>query len=388
MPDQTCREVRTHEFDGHPIREFIACDGRVLYSTQDVCSSVGITKYRDKQAKLATDQRATLRAVNGRQAGRLVCLTTEAGVLMIIMRVRGEGSAQVQALREALANGAKVTLASAQDDAPTHAQPALTMPESADEEALREACDAEAGAILDGARTEDLAAPLAKLPRGLERRPAPKQAPKPATVPARSQEAVLLDVASELAARGDLERANAVKSALAELLTRQTTPAARTPPADVDVRDPRVLASVALQLAEFVQELSDSHRDLGTRVVQLENEKPKARALPMSVRTPEQPGRPTRPALPSADIGFRPLAKMLNVSEREFAAWLLENRILYRLEGKLTPTSKTRDRGLAYTTTIEVVDRGTGATCTYPKTLFTPKGVDYIMRLQDVRIVS
>ena len=361
MPVQTCREVRTHEFDGHPIREFIAADGRVLYSTQDVCSSVGITKYRDKQAKLATDQRATLQAVNGRQAGRLVCLTTEAGVLMIIMRVRGEGSAQVQALREALANGAKVTLASAQDDAPT--QPALTMPDHPQEA-------------------------LAKLPRGLERRSAPKPAPKPATVPARSQEAVLLDVASELAARGDLERANAVKSALAELLTRQTTPAARTPPADVDVRDPRVLASVALQLAEFVQELSDSHRDLGTRVVQLENEKPKARALPMSVRTPEQPGRPTRPALPSADIGFRPLAKMLNVSEREFAAWLLENRILYRLEGKLTPTSKTRDRGLAYTTTIEVVDRGTGATCTYPKTMFTPKGVDYIMRLQDVRIVS
>lgn len=388
MPVQTCREVRTHEFDGHPIREFIAADGRVLYSTQDVCSSVGITKYRDKQAKLATDQRATLQAVNGRQAGRLVCLTTEAGVLMIIMRVRGEGSAQVQALREALANGAKVTLASAQDDAPT--QPALTMPDHP-QEALREAweaAEAEAGTILDGASIEDLAAPLAKLPRGLERRSAPKPAPKPATVPARSQEAVLLDVASELAARGDLERANAVKSALAELLTRQTTPAARTPPADVDVRDPRVLASVALQLAEFVQELSDSHRDLGTRVVQLENEKPKARALPMSVRTPEQPGRPTRPALPSADIGFRPLAKMLNVREREFAAWLLENRILYRLEGKLTPTSRTRDRGLAYTTTIEVVDRETGATCTYLKTLFTPKGVDYIMRLQDVRIVS
>lgn len=197
---------------------------------------------------------------------------------MIIMRVRGEGSAQVQALREALANGAKVTLASAQDDAPT--QPALTMPDHP-QEALREAweaAEAEAGTILDGASIEDLAAPiaapLAKLPRGLERRSAPKPAPKPATVPARSQEAVLLDVASELAARGDIERANAVKAALAELLTRQTTPAARTPPADVDVRDPRVLASVALQLAEFVQELSDSHRDLGTRVVQLENEKP------------------------------------------------------------------------------------------------------------------
>lgn len=75
-------------------------------------------------------------------------------------------------------------------------------------------------------------------------------------------------------------------------------------------------------------------------------------------------------------IGFREAAKLLNVKESDFRLFLLDNGIMYRLAGKMTPYAQHLDAGRF---TVKTGEAGNGHAFTQVK--FTPKGIQWIAGL-------
>ena len=73
-------------------------------------------------------------------------------------------------------------------------------------------------------------------------------------------------------------------------------------------------------------------------------------------------------------MGFRQVAKLLKAKEPEFRAFLEDNRILYRLAGKLTPYQNHIDAGRfdIKTGVNTVTDKA------FSQARFTPKGVNWV----------
>ena len=75
-------------------------------------------------------------------------------------------------------------------------------------------------------------------------------------------------------------------------------------------------------------------------------------------------------------IGFREAAKLLKVKESDFRLFLLDNGIMYRLAGKMTPYAQHLDAGRF---TVKTGEAGNGHAFTQVK--FTPKGIQWIAGL-------
>lgn len=72
-------------------------------------------------------------------------------------------------------------------------------------------------------------------------------------------------------------------------------------------------------------------------------------------------------------IGFREAAKLLKVKESDFRLFLLDQGIMYRLAGKMTPYAQHLDAGRF---TVKTGEAGNGHAFTQVK--FTPKGIQWI----------
>ena len=83
-------------------------------------------------------------------------------------------------------------------------------------------------------------------------------------------------------------------------------------------------------------------------------------------------------------MGFREVAKLLKVKESEFRAFLVDNDIMYRLAGKLTPYSQHLDAGRFEVKTGE--NEASGKAFTQAK--FTPKGVGWVAGLLAVASIK
>ena len=72
-------------------------------------------------------------------------------------------------------------------------------------------------------------------------------------------------------------------------------------------------------------------------------------------------------------MGFRETAKLLQVKENDFRLFLIDNHIMYRLAGKMTPYSQHLDAGRF---AVKTGSAGNGHTFTQVK--FTPKGIQWV----------
>ncbi|WP_314412128.1 phage antirepressor KilAC domain-containing protein [Pantoea septica] len=79
----------------------------------------------------------------------------------------------------------------------------------------------------------------------------------------------------------------------------------------------------------------------------------------------------------SGSMGFREAAKLLKVKETEFRLFLIDNGIMYRLAGKLTPYAQHLDAGRFTVKTGENLHNGHAFT----QVKFTPKGIQWIAGL-------
>lgn len=75
-------------------------------------------------------------------------------------------------------------------------------------------------------------------------------------------------------------------------------------------------------------------------------------------------------------MGFREVAKLLGIKETDFRLFLLENGIMYRLAGKMTPYSQHLDVGRF---SVKTGEASNGRAFTQVK--FTPKGVQWVAGL-------
>lgn len=75
-------------------------------------------------------------------------------------------------------------------------------------------------------------------------------------------------------------------------------------------------------------------------------------------------------------MGFREVAKLLKVKETKLRDFVLENKIMYRLSGRMTPYAQHIDAGRFSVKTGEA-DNGHAFT----QSKFTPKGVNWIAEL-------
>ncbi|VEW02433.1 conserved hypothetical protein [Escherichia coli] len=75
-------------------------------------------------------------------------------------------------------------------------------------------------------------------------------------------------------------------------------------------------------------------------------------------------------------MGFREVAKLLGIKETDFRLFLVENGIMYRLAGKMTPYSHHLDAGRF---SVKTGEAGNGHAFTQVK--FTPKGIQWVAGL-------
>ena len=78
----------------------------------------------------------------------------------------------------------------------------------------------------------------------------------------------------------------------------------------------------------------------------------------------------------TGNLGFRQVAKLLNVKETELREFLISNRVMYRLGGALTPYAEHIDAG-RFEVKAGMADHG-DTTHAYQKAKFTPKGVEWL----------
>lgn len=86
----------------------------------------------------------------------------------------------------------------------------------------------------------------------------------------------------------------------------------------------------------------------------------------------------------SGSMGFREAAKLLKVKETDFRLFLIEQGVMYRLAGKLTPYAQHLDAGRFTVKTGENQHNGHAFT----QVKFTPKGIQWIAGLLAANKVS
>ena len=74
--------------------------------------------------------------------------------------------------------------------------------------------------------------------------------------------------------------------------------------------------------------------------------------------------------------GFREVCKLLKVKENEFREFLIDNKIMYRLNGNLTPYGNHMDAGR-----FEVNAGVSDSEHAYTQAKFTPKGINWVAGL-------
>ena len=82
-------------------------------------------------------------------------------------------------------------------------------------------------------------------------------------------------------------------------------------------------------------------------------------------------------------MGFREAAKLLKVKEYDFREFLIENKIMYRLAGKMSPYSQHLDAGRFEVKTGE--NQNNGQSFTQAK--FTSKGIEWVAGLLAVAAI-
>ena len=90
--------------------------------------------------------------------------------------------------------------------------------------------------------------------------------------------------------------------------------------------------SIPKTYAEALRLAADQHEVIQTQALQIESQKPAVEFVSKFVESKQ-----TQP--------LRAVAKVLGVKEKKFVAWLLDSKILYRLNGKLTPKQIHLDEG-------------------------------------------
>ena len=78
----------------------------------------------------------------------------------------------------------------------------------------------------------------------------------------------------------------------------------------------------------------------------------------------------------TGNLGFRQVAKLLKAKEPDLRAFLIENRIMYRLAGSLTPYQNHIDAG-RFDVKTGVADHGDSSHA-FTQAKFTPKGVEWL----------
>lgn len=78
----------------------------------------------------------------------------------------------------------------------------------------------------------------------------------------------------------------------------------------------------------------------------------------------------------TGNLGFRQVAKLLKAKEPDLRAFLIENRIMYRLAGSLTPYQNHIDAG-RFEVKTGVADHGDSSHA-FTQAKFTPKGVEWL----------
>lgn len=78
----------------------------------------------------------------------------------------------------------------------------------------------------------------------------------------------------------------------------------------------------------------------------------------------------------TGNLGFRQVAKLLKAKEQDLRAFLIENRIMYRLAGSLTPYQNHIDAG-RFNVKTGVADHGDSSHA-FTQAKFTPKGVEWL----------
>lgn len=78
----------------------------------------------------------------------------------------------------------------------------------------------------------------------------------------------------------------------------------------------------------------------------------------------------------TGNLGFRHVAKLLKAKEPDLRAFLIENRIMYRLAGSLTPYQNHIDAG-RFDVKTGVADHGDSSHA-FTQAKFTPKGVEWL----------
>lgn len=78
----------------------------------------------------------------------------------------------------------------------------------------------------------------------------------------------------------------------------------------------------------------------------------------------------------TGNLGFRQVAKLLKVKETDLRAFLISNKVMYRLAGAMTPYSEHIDAG-RFEVKAGVADHGDSSHA-YSQAKFTPKGVEWL----------
>jgi phage antirepressor YoqD-like protein len=78
----------------------------------------------------------------------------------------------------------------------------------------------------------------------------------------------------------------------------------------------------------------------------------------------------------TGNLGFRQVAKLLKAKEPDLRTFLIENRIMYRLAGALTPYQNHIDAG-RFAVKTGVADHGDSSNA-FTQAKFTPKGVEWL----------
>ena len=78
----------------------------------------------------------------------------------------------------------------------------------------------------------------------------------------------------------------------------------------------------------------------------------------------------------TGNLGFRQVAKLLNVKETELREFLISNRVMYGLGGALTPYAEHIDAG-RFEVKAGMADHG-DASHAYQQAKFTPRGVEWM----------
>lgn len=119
---------------------------------------------------------------------------------------------------------------------------------------------------------------------------------------------------------------------------------------------PQTYAAALLEAGRLAMELEQSQAQLAISA-------PKAEFVDRYVQS-------------TGNLGFRQVAKLLKIKENELREFLIDNHVMYRLAGSLTPYAEHIDAG-RFEVKAGMADHG-DTSHAYQQAKFTPKGVEWL----------